>query len=118
MRYVCIENNNIVSVLEYEPNVPSSVTVVPVTDEHYNLILGETHYFDISSRTVLPLANEVLAQKTQEQANSADREFLNRTDWKVLRHIRQKALGTPTTLSDAEYLTLEQQRNDAALRIV
>ena len=45
-------------------------------------------------------------------------EFLNSTDWKILRHIRQKALNITTSLSDVEYLQLEQQRQAAAARII
>ena len=31
------------------------------------------------------------------EENGQEREFLNSTDWKVLRHIRQKHLGIATT---------------------
>ena len=88
MNYVCIENNLVVSVLNYQPNVPSSVTVVEITDAQ------------------------------ADGANGQEREFLNSTDWKVLRHLRQKALNITTSLSDAEYIQLEQQREAAAARIV
>lgn len=118
MHYVCLENNNIVSVLGYEPSVPSSVTVVQITDEQNSMIINGTHYFDVPSKTVLAVPNDVLAKKTQEQANGLEREFLNTTDWKVLRHIRQKALGIQTSLTEQEYLALEQQRQAAAVRIV
>jgi len=43
-----------------------------------------------------------------------NREFLNSTDWKILRHIREQALSKSTTLSQAEYLELERQRDLAA----
>lgn len=50
-------------------------------------------------------------------SKAADREFLRSTDWKVLRHIRQVALGETPTLSASEYLALEQLRSEAAARI-
>jgi hypothetical protein len=43
---------------------------------------------------------------------------LAETDYKVLRHLRQKALGQELSLSEEEYLALEQERSDAAARIV
>lgn len=39
------------------------------------------------------------------------------TDWQVLRHIRQKALGVRTSLTEEEYLALELQRQDASTKI-
>ena len=117
MNYVCIENNLVVSVLSYQPNVPSSVSVVEITDSQAAQIAAQTHYFDISSRSVTAVAAGVTAQRVTDVANGQEREFLNSTDWKVLRHIRQKALNIATSLSDAEYIQLEQQREAAAARV-
>jgi len=118
MHYVCIENNEVIGILGYEPNVPLSVSVQQITDEQNLQMQSGTHYFDIPSRTVVAFPGLVQEQRNQELANGQEREFLNSTDWKVMRHIRQKALGIPTSLSDAEYITLEQQRQAAAARIV
>lgn len=118
MHYVCIENNTVTSILGYEPNVPSTIKVVQITDEQYSSVMLGTHYFNISTESVVSIPSEELAQKTQEQSNAVEREFLNSTDWKILRHIRQKALNVPTSLTDAEYLELELQRQQAASRIV
>ena len=117
MHYVCIENNLVVSVLNYQPNVPSSVAVVEITDSQAVQIAAQTHYFDVASRSVTAVAAGVTAQRAVAVANGQEREFLNSTDWKVLRHLRQKALNIPTSLSDAEYIQLEQQREAAAARI-
>jgi len=118
MHYVCIENDHVSSILSYEPHVPNTISVVTITDTEYNQLNSQTHRFDIPTRTVVAVDASVTAAKAQEQANGVEREFLNRTDWKVLRHLRQKALGLPTTLTEEEYLELEQQRNSAASRIV
>jgi hypothetical protein len=118
MNYVCIENNLVVSVLNYQPNVPSSVAVVEITDAQAAQIAAQTHYFDVSSRSVTAVAAGITAQRAADVANGQEREFLNSTDWKILRHIRQKALNIATSLSDAEYILLEQQRETAAARIV
>ena len=103
--------------LSYQPNVPSSVTMVEITDAQAAQIAAQTHYFDVASRTVAAVAAGVTAQRAVDVANGQEREFLNSTDWKILRHIRQKALNIATSLSDAEYIQLEQQREAAAARV-
>lgn len=39
-------------------------------------------------------------------------EFLNNTDWKIIRHKEQQDLGIETSLSDEEYLELIAQRQE------
>jgi hypothetical protein len=118
MHYVCIENNQVTGIQSYEPAVPNTVSVVTITDVQHQQIMNQTHKFDVPSRTVILVDSAILAEKEQERLNGIEREFLNSTDWKILRHMRQKALNVPTTLTDAEFLTLEQQRQAAAARIV
>jgi hypothetical protein len=118
MHYVCIENNAISSILNYEPAVPSTVEVVTISDDDGKKLHNQTHIFDLNSKTVVPVAAAITAQKEKEKLNGVEREFLNSTDWKVLRHLRQKALNVPTTMSESEYLALEQQRQAASARIV
>jgi len=118
MYYVCIENNLVIGIQNYEPSVPSSVTVVTITDEQNKQILDQTHRFDVSTKTVVPVDSAIISQREQEKLNAVEREFLNSTDWKVLRHMRQKALGITTTLTEQQYIELEQQRQAAAARIV
>lgn len=118
MHYVCIEDNKITAILNYEPAVPATVSVTIISDADAAKIRAETHFFDINSKTVVALAGTVIAQKEQDRLNGIEREFLNSTDWKVLRHLRQKALGIPTSLTDTQYLELEQQREAATARII
>lgn len=123
MYYILLENNEIVSILNYDPSVPDSVEKIQITDEEYDLIAeSKTHYFDISKKTIEPFDQDYLDQRNnedqQELINIENRRFLDSTDWKVLRHIRQKALGITTSLTEEEYLNLEQQRTQAAARIV
>lgn len=118
MHYVCIENNIVVGIQSYQPAVPSTVTVVEITDEQHAGLVNETHTFDLITKTVVPVNPEILSEKNKEKLNAVEREFLNSTDWKVLRHIRQKALGITTSLTEGQYLELEQQRQEAASRIV
>lgn len=118
--YVCIDTeiNQVTSVLNYEPSVPETVDVVEITDDQYKLIKEQTHFFDINSRTVQAVPQATLDKKQQEKANIVLREFLSSTDWQVMRHIRQKALGITTTLTDAQYIDLENRRQNAANSII
>lgn len=118
MYYVCIENNLVTSIMPYEPAVPSTVNVVEITKIQYDQIMTQTHRFDVASNTVVAVDPAEIAQREQYKLNGLDREFLNSTDWKILRHLRQKALNVTTTMSEVEFLELEQQRQAAAARIV
>jgi len=109
MHYVCIENNTVVAILNYLPSVPSTVRLQEITDAQADQLRAQTHYFDIADNAVKTVAENVAVQKTTELANA---------HWKILRHIRQKALNITTSLSDAEYIQLEQQREAAAARVV
>ncbi len=118
MYYVCIENNQITGIQNYEPAVPNTVSVITISDTQHAQIMAQTHVFDVASRTIVAVDQTIISQREQDKLNGIEREFLNSTDWKVMRHIRQKALGIATSLTDAEYTELEQQRQTAAARIV
>jgi hypothetical protein len=118
MFYVCIENNQVTAILNYEPSVPETVRTVTITNEEEKLIRDNTHFFDTETNAVIALPDSELSKKEQDLKNAQHREFLNSTDWIVMRHIRQKALGSPTTLSEQEYLDLEVQRQNAANSII
>ena len=118
MYYVCIENNLVTGIMSYEPAVPEAVRTVTISDEQYNQIMAQTHRFDITTNNLVSVPSQELEQKARDVLNAVEREFLNSTDWKVMRHIRQKALGEITSLTEEQYLELEQQRSGAAGRIV
>lgn len=110
-------------VMPYAPAVPDGSSVTEISDEQYNSIFTDkTHYFDPAILTVISKTQEALdeaaAIEAQRTTNTTNSQFLNNTDWKVLRHIREKALSQSTSLTDAEYLALEQARADAAAAIV
>jgi len=118
MFYVCIENNEVISVLNYEPSVPETVKIVRITDIEHKKISDQLATFDISTLKVVDLPKTILDSRETEKKNAVEREFLNSTDWMILRHIREKALNLPTTLTEQQYLDLEQKRNNAAARIL
>ena len=117
MYYVCVEEDQIVSILNYKPNVPNSVTVTVISDEDHNKINQQTHYFDIATSTVLPQQKDKIERIAALEISKKNQQLLSATDWQVLRHIRQKALGMPTSLSETEYLDLELERNRIAAEI-
>ena len=54
MYYFCVEDEQLVSVLNYEPNVPSTVKVIAVTEEKKLLMDRKTHYFDGKTLKIKP----------------------------------------------------------------
>jgi hypothetical protein len=119
MYYVCIEDGKIATICNYLPEVPTTITIVEITDdEHKSIVVDRSHYFDVSAQAVVPVAQEVSTQQQQELHNAPLREQLNSTDWKVLRHIREKTLNIPTSLTEQEYLALETERNSIASQII
>ena len=123
MYYVIIENGGISSILGYEPSVPETHTVIEISNEVYESITtAKTHYFDLADNTVKSYGQTHLdseaAKEAQRITNAEKRKFLADSDWKVMRHIREKALSQLTSLTDQQYLDLEQARATAAAAIV
>ena len=54
----------------------------------------------------------------QQELNKESRKYLNETDWLVLRHQDQLALGIETSLTEEEYLELLQKRQEARTTVV
>lgn len=118
MYYVCVENQTIISVLNYEPAVPPTVSVYQITDEEHELVDSGSHIFDLNTFQVILNPNFFPEKKEIEIQNAIEKEYLNSTDWMVLRHLRQKTLGIDTTLTEDEFTDLETKRHEAALRII
>lgn len=102
------------SLAEYEPGVPESKQVVEVSEREYRLLAGGEGVFNSNTLEVEEVDKES-EDDILEQAGF--REFLSSTDWKVLRHIREKALGIETTLTDKEYIDLETERHNVSKKI-
>lgn len=117
MYYVCIENNKVCSILNYQPNVPATVTVHEITDTEYATLNNRLHWFNTVTLQVESLPDTELEKENQLALASSLRVFLQETDWKVLRHLRETALGIQTSLSESEYIALEQQRQQTAKQI-
>jgi hypothetical protein len=110
------------SIINYVANLPDGVNSLQITEAEKLGIDEGTHYFDLATLTVQSKAAEILqaeqAAETLRLSNLQYRAFLDSTDWQVLRHIRQQSLGIETSLTQQEYLDLEEQRHQAALSII
>jgi hypothetical protein len=121
--YLIIRNNNqITGTISEQPAVVSPDTIYQyISDENLYLIGSKNHYFDFSTMQY-ELLSALMIEKNNElhmqlKNNNKNKKFLNITDWQILRHIRQIALNIETSLTQEEYLELEQQRSDAAANI-
>lgn len=84
-------------------------------DENGNFVVDEN---GIAIQELLPAEFtfeiiDISEQVALEKAKSEAKQFLADSDFMVIRHLGQKALGMATSLSEEEYLQLEQQRQQA-----
>jgi phage anti-repressor protein len=114
MFYVCIENNAVVSVTDYRPNVPDTVTITQITDDDHKKVLNGTHLFSVPLNKVVEKSKASTSKDKVIAESIKNYDFLQQTDWMVLRHIRQRSLGMDTSLTEEEYIELEQQRHAAS----
>lgn len=115
--FVCVENDKVIGIQEYEPAVPDSVKVYEITEEEYTSIIDGDMIFNVKKKKVTePLAKDIKEKEAQAVIQDA-RKFLNSTDWKVMRHIREIALNMKTSLTEEEYMKLERDRHMAAAKI-
>ena len=77
MKYVCIESGEVISVMDYQPSVPDTVTVVTITDSEADNLNAGTHIFNVSSSSVVAKSADAVAQENTETANGTEREYLN-----------------------------------------
>ena len=112
MPYIFIENNEVISITDYEVEIPSTVEKVEISQSEYEGLLNGTKVVDIPTKTIVENTAAEKEKQTNESLN-----FLHNTDWKILRHLREKTLGIETSLSEQEFLELEQSRQKAAKSI-
>jgi hypothetical protein len=58
--YFCVENDHLISVLEYLPSVPDTVSVVKVNAEQQEKLDAKTHYFDPKTLKIRPYTDSEL----------------------------------------------------------
>lgn len=77
----------------------------------------------VQTGNILPAEYEIVIEDItdkleQERINLESQQFLNSTDWKILRHRDQQDMGIATSLSGEEFQELLRQRQMARNSIV
>lgn len=88
-------------------------------EERENPETGELESIEVEPAEVFDVViTDITSELEQQRINQESLQFLQSTDFKILRHIRQQTLGIKTSLSQEEYTQLELLRHEAASRIV
>ena len=121
--YLLIKNETLLSVCNYEPNIDSDdIRIVKYSGKiPFDRIIyidgkirDKDNYIDINGKYIL----KTKTLETQLNNNQASRQYLKNSDWLVIRHRDQLALGIKTTLSDEEYLNILKKRQLERERVV
>lgn len=123
MNYLLIENDKCVGVCDYEPNVGNdNIQVITYSGNipQERLIYVDGKVADMNNYTFI---NGKYAKKTKAienllNTNDEAKHYLNDTDWLVIRHRDQLALGQTTSLTNEQYLDLLAKRQAARERVV
>lgn len=123
MNYLLIENDKCVGVCDYEPNVGNdNIQVITYSGNipQERLIYVDGKVADMNNYTFI---NGKYVKKTKAienllNTNDEAKHYLNDTDWLVIRHRDQLALGQTTSLSNQQYLDLLTKRQAARERVV
>lgn len=108
--YICLEDGEFNHIHNYLPNVPDTIEVIEITEEDKKQLESDEYYFDVESKKVSIKPDSYFNKKEIIDEVYNSKSFLNKTDYKILRHIREKSLGINTTLSNEELLNLEKER--------
>lgn len=85
---------------ELSPSIPAQYETIHVPAEY--------------TVEIEDISESLSAQKESAEALA----FLSSTDYKILKHLREKTLGLTPTLSDEELEELELLRHEAALKVI
>lgn len=69
-------------------------------------------------KTFEVIIEDITAQVEQEKINEEARSFLSSTDWKIIRHQDQVALGVQPSLTNEEFMALLSERQLQRQRVV
>ena len=123
MNYLLIENDKCVGVCDYEPNVGNdNIQVITYSGNipQERLIYVDGKVADMNNYTFI---NGKYVKKTKAienllNTNDEAKHYLNDTDWLVIRHRDQLALGQTTSLTNEQYLDLLTKRQAERERVV
>ena len=123
MNYLLIENEQLVGVCDYEPNIgDDDIQVITysgnIPRERILYINGKivdsNNYVFINGNYI----KRTKAIETLLKTNEESKNYLNDTDWMVIRHRDQLALGQTTSLTDEQYLDLLAKRQAAREKVI
>ncbi len=122
MNYLLIENEQLVGVCDYEPNIgDDNVQVITYSG---NIPSERIIYVDgkVADMNNYVFINGKYVKKTRAienllNTNNEAKRYLNDTDWLVIRHRDQLALGQSTSLSNEQYLDLLAKRQVAREKV-
>lgn len=123
MNYLLIENNELVGVCDYEPNIGTDN--IQVLTYSGNIPQERILYIDgkiVDSENYI-LINNKYVKKTKAitelvNTNNESKKYLNETDWLVIRHRDQLDLKQETSLTHEQYLDLLAKRQAAREKVV
>lgn len=123
MIYLLIENNNLVGICDYKPNIGNDEIQIleysgPIPKERIIYINGK-----VADSNDYVLIDEKFVKKTKAiekllATNTEARNYLNDTDWLVMRHRDQVDSNQETSLSQDQYLDLLAKRQAARNKVV
>lgn len=99
-------------------SAPDYVIQQECSDDDQQKILSGMYEFDVAELRVVPKSTDALAEIATQKSNAEKSHYLSSTDWKILRHLREKMLQVQTSMTEQEYLALEQERQSIAKSIV
>ncbi|MBO6180619.1 hypothetical protein J6O86_02920 [bacterium] len=122
MNYLLIENEQLVGVCDYEPNVgDDDIKILTysgnIPKERILYINGKiedsNNYVFINGKYV----KRTKAVENLIKINADATNYLTDTDWLVIRHRDQLALGQETSLTNEQYLDLLAKRQAAREKV-
>ncbi len=123
MNYLLIENETLVGVCDYEPNIGNdNIQIIKYSG---NIPKERILYLDgkiVDSNNFVYL-NGKYVKNTKAVAsilenNKTARNYLTDTDWLVIRHRDQLDLKLETSLNNEQYIDLLNKRQEARKQVV
>lgn len=123
MNYLLIENETLVGVCDYEPNIGNDD--IQIIKYSGNIPKERILYLDgkiVDSNNFVYL-NGKYVKNTKAVANILEnnknaRNYLTDTDWLVIRHRDQLDLNLETSLNNDQYIDLLNKRQEARKQVV
>ena len=123
MNYLLIEEGNLVGICDYEPNIGNdNIQVIKYSE---NIPRERILYLNekiVDSKDYVYINNKYIkntkAVADLLEKNKTARNYLTDTDWLVIRHRDQIALGQETSLTTEQYLDLLAKRQVARESVV